>query len=47
MPGLVNPGSTPGASDEATELAKFKAGKNRSFQNIIDDTHVRFTAIRR
>jgi ketosteroid isomerase-like protein len=28
-------------SDKATELADFKAGKNRSLENIIDNTHVR------
>jgi hypothetical protein len=30
-----------GGSDKATELAEFKAGKNRSLENIIDNTHVR------
>ena len=28
-------------SDKATELAEFKAGKNRSLENIIDNAHVR------
>ena len=30
-----------GSSDKATELAEFKAGKNRSLENIIDNAHVR------
>jgi CubicO group peptidase (beta-lactamase class C family)/ketosteroid isomerase-like protein len=28
-------------SDKATELAEFRAGKNRSLENIIDNSHVR------
>jgi hypothetical protein len=28
-------------SDKATKLAEFKAGKNRSLENIIDNTRVR------
>ncbi len=32
-------------SDKATELAEFKAGKNRSLENIFDNARVAFTAI--
>ena len=40
VPGLVNRGSTPGPPIGPLNWL-FKAGKNRSLENIIDNSHVR------